>query len=191
MGWTKVKSRRLFCDQFYGRHRYLDEKRQAFEALAAQVDRILNPRDNVIPLPPRGGNPLGRAPHQLPAPRLGRDGPRGSRPLVTLRRALARLTIRADPGAPGTRHPTELTVAIVVEEGLGLARSRTSGGFAGMGQKKTPDDAKSRCKVLNFQEGLHPALPATPLTRCPHVDRRRSANLLPSILARQHDERGA
>jgi hypothetical protein len=33
----------------YDRHRYLDEKQQAFEALAAQIDRILNPQDNVIP----------------------------------------------------------------------------------------------------------------------------------------------
>ena len=34
----------------YDRHRYLDEKRSAFEALAQQVDRILNPQDNVIPM---------------------------------------------------------------------------------------------------------------------------------------------
>jgi len=34
----------------YDRHRYIDEKRQAFEELAAQVDRILNPNDNVIPM---------------------------------------------------------------------------------------------------------------------------------------------
>jgi integrase len=34
----------------YDRHEYLDEKRAAFEALAGQVDRILNPpADNVIP----------------------------------------------------------------------------------------------------------------------------------------------
>jgi integrase len=32
----------------YDRHQYLEEKRKAFEALAAQVDRIINPRDNVI-----------------------------------------------------------------------------------------------------------------------------------------------
>jgi integrase len=32
----------------YDRHEYLEEKRLAFEALAAQVDRIINPRDNVI-----------------------------------------------------------------------------------------------------------------------------------------------
>jgi integrase len=34
----------------YDRHEYLDEKRRAFEALAAQVDRIINPRDNVVGL---------------------------------------------------------------------------------------------------------------------------------------------
>jgi len=34
----------------YDRHRYLDEKREAFEALAQQVDRILNPQDKVIPM---------------------------------------------------------------------------------------------------------------------------------------------
>jgi integrase len=34
----------------YDRHSYADEKRLAFEALAAQVSRILNPRDNVITL---------------------------------------------------------------------------------------------------------------------------------------------
>jgi integrase len=34
----------------YDRHEYLDEKRAAFEALAALVDRILNPTDNVTEL---------------------------------------------------------------------------------------------------------------------------------------------
>jgi integrase len=34
----------------YDRHAYYDEKKQAFEALAAQIDRILNPADNVIPM---------------------------------------------------------------------------------------------------------------------------------------------
>lgn len=34
----------------YDRHRYLDEKRAAFEALAQQIDLILNPRSNVIPM---------------------------------------------------------------------------------------------------------------------------------------------
>ena len=34
----------------YDRHRYLDEKRAAFEALAAQVDRIINQQDSVIPI---------------------------------------------------------------------------------------------------------------------------------------------
>jgi integrase len=34
----------------YDRHAYYDEKRRAFEMLAAQIDRILNPQDNVIPM---------------------------------------------------------------------------------------------------------------------------------------------
>jgi integrase len=34
----------------YDRHAYYAEKKQAFEALAAQIDRILNPQDNVIPM---------------------------------------------------------------------------------------------------------------------------------------------
>jgi integrase len=34
----------------YDRHAYLEEKRHAFEALAAQIERIVNPRDNVMPL---------------------------------------------------------------------------------------------------------------------------------------------
>jgi hypothetical protein len=29
---------------------YLDQKCQAFEAMAQQVDRILNPQDNVVPM---------------------------------------------------------------------------------------------------------------------------------------------
>jgi integrase len=32
----------------YDRHLYLEEKRIAFEALASQIDRIINPRDNVV-----------------------------------------------------------------------------------------------------------------------------------------------
>ena len=32
----------------YDRHEYLEEKRIAFEALAAQIDRIVHPRDNVV-----------------------------------------------------------------------------------------------------------------------------------------------
>lgn len=36
----------------YDRHEYLEEKRQAFEALAAQIDRILHPRENVTQLRP-------------------------------------------------------------------------------------------------------------------------------------------
>jgi integrase len=34
----------------YDRHAYHAEKKRAFEALAAQIDRILNPQDNVIPM---------------------------------------------------------------------------------------------------------------------------------------------
>ncbi len=36
----------------YDRHSYLDEKREALEALAGQVDRILHPAPNVVPLRP-------------------------------------------------------------------------------------------------------------------------------------------
>jgi integrase len=38
----------------YDRHDFRDEKHQAFEALAAQLDRILNPQPNVVPM--RRGN---------------------------------------------------------------------------------------------------------------------------------------
>jgi integrase len=34
----------------YDRHPYLDEKRRAFEALAALIERILDPQENVVPL---------------------------------------------------------------------------------------------------------------------------------------------
>jgi integrase len=34
----------------YDRHKYIEEMQQAFEALAQQLDRILNPTDNVVPL---------------------------------------------------------------------------------------------------------------------------------------------
>ena len=34
----------------YDRYAYHSEKLRAFEALAAQIDRITNPRDNVVPL---------------------------------------------------------------------------------------------------------------------------------------------
>ena len=34
----------------YDRHAYYDEKKAAFEALAGQIDRILNPQDNIIPM---------------------------------------------------------------------------------------------------------------------------------------------
>jgi integrase len=37
----------------YDKHQYRDEKRRAFEALAAQIERIVNPREKVVPL--RGG----------------------------------------------------------------------------------------------------------------------------------------
>jgi hypothetical protein len=41
----------------YDRHAYHAEKALAFEALAAQIDRIVNPQANVIPIraPPGGG----------------------------------------------------------------------------------------------------------------------------------------
>jgi integrase len=38
----------------YDRHDYHAEKRAAFEALAARLDLILNPRANVVPLRPTG-----------------------------------------------------------------------------------------------------------------------------------------
>jgi integrase len=34
----------------YDRHEYFDEKAKAFEALAAQVQRIINPKANVVPI---------------------------------------------------------------------------------------------------------------------------------------------
>jgi integrase len=34
----------------YDRHEYHEEKRRAFEALAAQIERIVNPQQNVVPL---------------------------------------------------------------------------------------------------------------------------------------------
>jgi integrase len=34
----------------YDRHRYLDEMARAYAALAAQIDRIVNPSDNVVPM---------------------------------------------------------------------------------------------------------------------------------------------
>jgi integrase len=39
----------------YDRHEYSEEKRQAFEALAAQIDRIINPQLNVTQLRPNVG----------------------------------------------------------------------------------------------------------------------------------------
>jgi integrase len=40
----------------YDRHSYYIEKKRAFEALAAQIERILHPHDNVTALPARGGH---------------------------------------------------------------------------------------------------------------------------------------
>jgi hypothetical protein len=34
----------------YDRHKYIGEMCLAFEALAAQIDRIVNPQPNVVPL---------------------------------------------------------------------------------------------------------------------------------------------
>ena len=34
----------------YDRHRYTAEMARAYEALAAQIDRIVEPRDNVVAL---------------------------------------------------------------------------------------------------------------------------------------------
>jgi integrase len=34
----------------YDRHEYLQEKRHAFEALAGQIEHIVNPQRNVVPL---------------------------------------------------------------------------------------------------------------------------------------------
>jgi integrase len=34
----------------YDRHEYFEEKKRAFEALAAQIERIVNPKANVVPL---------------------------------------------------------------------------------------------------------------------------------------------
>jgi len=32
----------------YDRHEYFEEKRRAFEALAGQIERIINPQDNIV-----------------------------------------------------------------------------------------------------------------------------------------------
>ena len=37
----------------YNKHHYLTEKRDAFEKLAAHIETIVNPPDNVVPLPKR------------------------------------------------------------------------------------------------------------------------------------------
>src|ERR1700687_4235376 len=34
----------------YDRHGYREEKRQGFEALAAHIERVLNPQPNVVPI---------------------------------------------------------------------------------------------------------------------------------------------
>jgi hypothetical protein len=34
----------------YDRHGFYEEKKRAFEALAAQIDRIVNPKENVVPI---------------------------------------------------------------------------------------------------------------------------------------------
>ena len=34
----------------YDRHEYLNEKRRAFEALGALIERLVNPADNVVAL---------------------------------------------------------------------------------------------------------------------------------------------
>jgi len=34
----------------YDRHRYTEEMRHAFEALSAQIDRIVDPQENVVPM---------------------------------------------------------------------------------------------------------------------------------------------
>ena len=34
----------------YDRHAFYNEKKRAFEALASQINRIINPRDNVVPM---------------------------------------------------------------------------------------------------------------------------------------------
>ena len=38
----------------YDRHEFHAEKKRAYEALAAQIDRIVNPQDNVVPLQSAG-----------------------------------------------------------------------------------------------------------------------------------------
>jgi hypothetical protein len=64
---SRLQRRRRRADQIvhflvqnrgtYDRHKYRAEKRQAFEALAALVERIINPVDNLValtqPLGPR------------------------------------------------------------------------------------------------------------------------------------------
>jgi hypothetical protein len=56
--WGRSKDKQLHLHRvFCGRqgvgtspNTYDDEKRRAFEMLAALVDRILNPQDNIVPL---------------------------------------------------------------------------------------------------------------------------------------------
>jgi hypothetical protein len=43
----------------YDRHEYLEEKRRAFEALAAQIARIVNPQANVVAIGGRAMHDFG------------------------------------------------------------------------------------------------------------------------------------
>jgi hypothetical protein len=43
----------------YDRHSFLEEKRLAFEKLAAQVERIVNPQSNVVGFGKASGNLAG------------------------------------------------------------------------------------------------------------------------------------
>jgi hypothetical protein len=38
----------------YDRHSFLEEKRPAFEKLAALIERIVNPQEDVVPMTKRG-----------------------------------------------------------------------------------------------------------------------------------------
>ena len=40
----------------YDRHEFHAEKKRAYEALAVQIDRIINPEENVVPLHAAGGS---------------------------------------------------------------------------------------------------------------------------------------
>ena len=47
-------------EAIYDRHAYFDEKRVALAKLATLIDSIVNPRDNVVPLTPKGVVESGR-----------------------------------------------------------------------------------------------------------------------------------